>query len=301
VTEPRATDVSSEPSYLQTSRGRFAVRSFGDDSSPLILALHGFPDTPASWAPVAGLLAQAGYRVVAPFMRGYSPSTLDGPFDVESIADDARALGDVLSPSKPFVVLGHDWGAAVAYVAATRLPERLRCVVALSVPHPVAFLRGLARSPAQLRRSWYMALFQVPFLAERLLARRDFALVERLWSDWSPDYRLHPEQLRELKRCLRASLPAPIAYYRAMAWPPREALQRIRASATRDRRVKVPLLHLTGADDGCIGPEAGRGQSEFFEGPFRSETLAGVGHFMQLERPELVAREVLAWLAAWAG
>lgn len=295
-----AVGVLPEISRLDTPRGHFVAHGFGDPSAPLVLALHGFPDTPASWAPLATLLADAGYRTVAPFLRGYAPSTLAGPFDVESLADDVRALADALSPDAPIVVLGHDWGAAITYVAAARFPERIRCAITLAVPHPLSFLRALARSPAQLRRSWYMALFQLPRVAERLLARDDFALVERLWRDWSPGHHASPEELRELKRCLRASLPGPLEYYRAMGWPPRAALARIRLGATPERRVKVPLLYLAGADDGCIGPDVGRGQEAHFDGPFRSEVLPGVGHFLQLERPDLVAHAILRWLASTA-
>jgi pimeloyl-ACP methyl ester carboxylesterase len=286
---------------IETPRGHFIARSFGDPRAPVVLALHGFPDTPASWGPLADTLARAGYRVVAPFMRGYSPSTLEGPFHVDALAEDVLAIADVVSPARSIVLLGHDWGAATTYVAAARFPERIRCAIALSVPHPMTFLRGLLRSPTQLRRSWYMAFFQIPFVAEIALGLDDFALVERLWHEWSPDYHPSAAEWSELKGCLRASLPAPIEYYRAMAWPPREALARMREKSAPPRRVKVPLLHLTGGDDGCIGPHVGRGQGEWFDGPFRSETIPGVGHFLHLERPELVARPILGWLASWAG
>lgn len=286
---------------LETPRGHFIARSYGKPGAPVVLALHGFPDTPASFGPLAEALTTAGYRVVAPFMRGYSPSTLEGPFHLDALAEDVGVLADAVSPDAPVVLLGHDWGGAVTYAAAARFATRIRCAVAMSVPHPMSFVRALARSPSQLRRSWYMAFFQLPFVPELALALDDYALIDRLWRDWSPDYRPSVEERSELKRCLRASMPAPIEYYRAMAWPPREALARLRDGKAKERRVKIPLLHLTGGDDGCIAPSAGRGQGAWFDGPFRSETIPGVGHFLHLERPELVARPILAWLASWAG
>ncbi len=294
-------NVVPETLPIETPRGHFIARTYGDARAPVVLALHGFPDTPATFAPLADTLRRAGYRVVAPFMRGYSPSTLAGPFHLDALADDVVAIADQVSPARPVVLLGHDWGAATTYVAAARFPSRVRCAVALAVPHPLAFLRALWRSPAQLRRSWYMAFFQLPVVPEIALSFDDFALVERLWRDWSPGHHPSAEQLEEVKRCLRASLPGPIEYYRAMAWPPREALERLRGPSAPSRRVRVPTLHLAGGDDGCIGPRVGRGQGDWFDGPFRSETLPGVGHFLHLERPDLVARSILAWLASWAG
>jgi pimeloyl-ACP methyl ester carboxylesterase len=286
---------------LETPRGHFIARAWGRADAPVVLALHGFPDTPSSFAPLAEILAAAGFRVVAPFMRGYSPSTLEGPFHLDALAEDVPALADLLSPRAPIVLLGHDWGGAITYAAAARFAPRIRCAVAMSIPHPLALLRALVTSPAQLRRSWYMAFFQAPRLPELALSLGNYALIDRLWRDWSPGYRRSAEERNELVRCLRASMPAPIEYYRAMAWPPREALARVREAKAPARRIKIPLLHLTGGDDGCIGPSAGRGQGAFFDGPFRSETIPGVGHFLHLERPELVARPVLGWLASWGG
>jgi pimeloyl-ACP methyl ester carboxylesterase len=163
--------------------------------------------------------------------------------------------------------------------------------VTLAVPHKNAFLANAARHPRQLRRSWYMLFFQLPGIAERALVLRDFALVDRLWRDWSPGFRVPDDYRSELKRCLAASLPAPIEYYRALG----RRLGEVRRS---DRRIEVPTLHLHGADDGCVGPELADGEEQYFAGEFRREVVRGAGHFLHLEDPAGVNRRILEWLTS---
>jgi pimeloyl-ACP methyl ester carboxylesterase len=292
-----------EDLLVSTRRGTFPALAAGPEDGPLVLLLHGFPDLPTSYRPVIARLAAAGLRAVAPRARGYHPAPMEGPFDLDHLAGDVFALADALSPARLLTLVGHDWGAVVGYAALAAGPERFSSAILLSVPHPVAFLEGLARSPDQLRCSWYMGYFQPPGLAERQLRRSDFALIDRLWRDWSPglSWNEHhrPEDRAALKACLARSLPAPLDYYRAMLWPPVEAIGRtVRA---RGHRIPVPTLHLTGADDGCIRPGTSRGQERFFSGPFASEIIAGVGHFMPLECPDLIADRILDHRARHGG
>ncbi len=288
--------MSGEPRFLDLARGRFAYFAEGDPRDPLVLVLHGFPDTPHGFAPVLARLARAGRFAVAPFLRGYAPSTGEGPFDVDTLADDVLAIAEALAPGAPFSLVGHDWGAVVTYGVLTR-SERVRAAVTLSVPHPVAFLENLARNPAQLRRSAYMGLFQLRGVAERVVARDHFAFVDRLFRDWSPGLRIDRASLDRVKAAIAPSFPAALEYYRALAWPPGEALRRIRDA--RARTIVTPTLHLTGARDGCIGPEVGRAQQRWFGGPFQSTVIEGAGHFLQMEQPELVAARVIDWLAEY--
>lgn len=230
-----------------------------------------------------GLLAAGGYDVVAPWLRGYAPSTLEGPYDIDQIARDALALASALGHEK-LTLVGHDWGAIATYVACTMAPHRVAAAVAMSIPHPWTFKR-----PQQLAYSAYVPLLAAPGGAE-LARARDFALVDLLWRRWSPSLTLDTTRRRALHACLSASWPAPARYYRALLWPPSAARFGERM------RITVPLLHLHGVEDGCVAVQTGRGQERFFDGPFASEVRARAGHFLALEAPEWVAERALQWL-----
>lgn len=281
-------------SYVDTATGRFAYLQRGDLGGRPVLCLHGFPDHPASFVPLMEALAAAGYRAVAPWMRGYAPSVLGGPYDADQLGADAVALADALFDGEPCALVGHDWGAVASYRALEARPDRWRVAVTMAVPHPLAFLHALRTQPAQLRRSWYMGFFQLPAVPELVLPRRGFELVRRLWRTWSPGYHRSDAAHAGLAACLEASMPAPIGYYRAMLRPVGMAMQRLRGAA--GQRITVPTLHLQGARDGCIGPAACTGQERFFAGPFRSEIVPDVGHFLQLEAPQVIAARVRAWI-----
>jgi pimeloyl-ACP methyl ester carboxylesterase len=280
---------------LDVTTGSFQALVAGPEDGEMVLVLHGFPDAPPTFAMLIDELASRGYRVVAPWMRGYAPSVVDGPYDVETLAGDVLALADALAPDgEPIHLVGHDWGAAVTYTACALAPARFGTAVTMAVPHPLAFLRA-ARTSSQALRSWYMAFFQVPG-AERLAAARDFALIDRLWRRWSPGYAL-PRALRdEVFSCLRASWPAPLLYYRAMFRPFGEAVRRLRPDTGIARRITVPLLYLHGADDGCIRPAAAQGAERYFAGPYRAEIIPAAGHFLAAECPDAIAGHVSRWI-----
>lgn len=266
----------------------------GPADAPVALCLHGFPDVPRTWTSLMYELAAAGYRAVAPWMPGYAPSGLVGPFDQRALAAQVLAMVDALSPNAPVAVVGHDWGAAVTYPALQQAPARFRRAVTLSVPHPMSFLDNLRRHPRQLRRSWYMGFFQLRGVAEQAIAWNDFALIERLWTDWSPGYHCPPDYMDELKQCLAASLPAPLHYYREMFAG--DVRAEMAAGKLASSRIRVPVLYLHGADDGCIGPEMADGQALFFDADNEQRIVARAGHFLQLERPAEVNACILGWL-----
>jgi pimeloyl-ACP methyl ester carboxylesterase len=267
----------------------------GPESGPLVIALHGFPDVPQTWEPLGRRLALDGFRVVAPYLRGYAPSTLEGPFDFDRLVRDLFEVADALAPGRPFDVVGHDWGAAILYVACGLREHRIRRAVALSVPHFFALRRNVLRHPAQLRRSWYMFFLQLRGIAETLGARDDFAFVDKHWRDWSPGYTPAPAHCAALEQCLRASWPAPILYYRA-AFAQQLAEARGRPLAGLTGRIAVPTLYLHGEDDGCVGAELAEGQEKLFGGRFERAVIPRCGHFLQLERPDVVYEYVRRFL-----
>jgi pimeloyl-ACP methyl ester carboxylesterase len=281
---------------------RFATLEAGD--GPLVLCLHGFPDHARSFRHQLPALAQAGFRAVAPFMRGYAPSDVpaDGPYQSAALAEDAAALLSALS-DRPAAVFGHDWGAVAAYGAAILAPDRVSRLVTAAVPHGPALPTAFMTSYEQQRRSWYMFFFQTP-LADMALVHDDFRFLERLWSDWSPGWRWPAEEMEALKETFRQPgvAGAALAYYRHTLNP---LLQRPELAATQERvqmsPVTVPSLYIHGAADGCIGLELADGMEIFFPAGLERLVVPEAGHFVHQERPDVVNAKLLEFLAPLKG
>ncbi|WP_254535482.1 alpha/beta fold hydrolase [Halomarina litorea] len=267
----------------------FEYRHAGDPDGRLALCLHGFPDDAGTFDPLLNRLADAGYHAVAPYMRGYGPTDRapDGDYSALALGRDALALVSELDGTDETVLLGHDWGAAACYVAAALDPSAVGSLVTLAVPPN--FGHRLREHPRQWLRSWYMAAFQFPG-SERLLRMADYALVEFLWSTWSPGWDYPEARLDAVRDTLRTpgSTTAALEYYRQS--PP------FRAGGP-PARFDTSALVLHGADDGCIGPELFAGAGEAFTGERRVARVREAGHFLHRERPDVVAAEVLDWLA----
>lgn len=270
---------------LKTARGTFGVRAAGDPGDPLVLCVHGFPDDASTFARLATGLAEAGRRVVAPYLRGYAPSPLDGSLAFADLVADLGAILDALAPTGPVGYVGHDYGAQLGYAALTRWPERYAAAVLLAGVHPALIERNARRLPKQLWLSRYILFFQLGGLAERTVARNDFAYVDRLWRRWAgPGFMPSAEHLRAVKDTLRASMPAPVAMYRGGGFDlPAEP-------------IAVPTLFLAGADDGCSLPGLADGQDALFSNAYEAQIWDGVGHFPHLERPAATLRSILGWL-----
>lgn len=263
----------------------------------LIVLLHGFPDDAGSMRPLMDRLAEAGYRCVAPYMRGYGPTgpAPDGRYDVGTLAEDALGLLDELGGATRYLV-GHDWGAPAGYLAAAQDPTALDGLVGMAVPP--RFFGGITEHPRQLLRSWYMFFFQLPWLPERVIRWRDMAFIERLWHRWSPGWTPPAERLRAVKATLQSpgSLEAALAYYRQTV---RGTLRAMLAGSSvgpvDGGPLRVPGLVIAGRQDGCVGPELFEGSEAAFEGGGRLEYVSGAGHFMHLEAPDTVAETILSF------
>ena len=272
------------------ARGTFHAIDIGPRAAPPLFWLHGFPDHPPTAVPFLEYLTRTR-RVIAPWLRGYAPSPIEGPFDLDTLVADLVALIDRASPDRPVDLVGHDWGAAITYATCAAHPALIRRAATLAFPHPLTFLRAL-QSPGQMRRSWYMALFQIPG-SERLLRANEFAMIDHLWRTWSPGFKLDTQRREALHRCLAQSLPSPLGYYRAMIRPFAQGRDRARRLAAT---IATPLLQLHGADDGCIIPPAQPPVDHRRFARRDLEIVPNTGHWLHLEAPELVATRILSHL-----
>ncbi|HEY8143039.1 MAG TPA: alpha/beta hydrolase [Kofleriaceae bacterium] len=270
-----------------------------EGSGPLVLLLHGYPDNAHSWEHQIGALAAAGYRAVAPFMRGYPPTDLPagGYYDRATLACDVKGLIDALNGGEPCLLVGQDWGAAISYGVLGAFPELIRRAVLLAVPHPVVIRRTLKRSPAQVVRSFHWFLFQLPWLPERLVSARNAAFLEFLWWLWSPDYsdRAHVAAIRTTMADPRVA-EATLSYYRAAMQASYQdpALAELRGAL--DRPIEVPTRVLCGSRD--MRGQMLEEQRDLFRGPYEWGIVEGAGHFLHRERPAEVNRQIIEWLRA---
>jgi pimeloyl-ACP methyl ester carboxylesterase len=268
-----------------------------EGSGPLLLCLHGFPDVAWSWERQIPPFAAAGYRVVAPFLRGYAPTAVpaDGWYDRATLAADVAGLVEALGGG-PAVIVGQDWGAAITYGAIAAFPELFARAVVMAIPHP-AMIRESFTSPAQVHRAFHWWFFQLPHLPEMAVAANDFAFIDYLWQYWSTPGHDDRAHIARVKRALAAegSLAAAIGYYRAALDPAKQdpALAELRARL--ERPIRVPTLALCGGED--IRGDAMVRQKEHFTGPYVYRVIKDCGHFLHRERPEEVTRAVLDWLA----
>lgn len=267
---------------------------------PLALCLHGFPDTPHTWRYLLPQLAAAGYHAVAPYLRGYAPtsSAPDGNYQLGALAADANHLHHALGGNGQATIIGHDWGAGAAYAAAAFAPELWQKLVILGIG-PAAVATPYMGSYDQLKRSWYMGVCAGPY-GEYMVGADDFRFIQRLWEDWSPGYDAS-EDLREVRKSLSepGSLAAALTYYRASLDPSGDLPRYAGEQAAGMSLAPQPTLYLHGAQDGCIGSDLADAAKAYLTSPgSRVHMVANAGHFLQVEQPEVVNTEILQHLKA---
>lgn len=275
----------------------FAFLEAGPPDGPLALCLHGFPDTAHSFRHLLPALADAGYHAVAPWMRGYSPTAIpaDGVYHQAALGSDACELHEALRGDERAVLIGHDWGALAAYSAAPVAAQRWRRVVTMGVA-PAAAMGPALLSYGQLRRSFYVWLFQTP-LAEVVIGLDDMAFVAHLWSDWSPGYD-GSWDVAQVRRALAEPdrQAAAIGYYRAM-FDPTPPPERYGGVPGGSGVPPQPTLYLHGEDDGCFVLPPELDVAATLSPGSSYVRVPAAGHFLHLEQPELVNARILDFLA----
>jgi pimeloyl-ACP methyl ester carboxylesterase len=252
-------------------------------SGPLVLLLHGFPDTAHTWDAVMPAIAGAGYRAVAPFMRGYHPTQIPEPaaYDMDTLGNDAVALIGALGADRAIVV-GHDWGATATYAASTLAPERVALCITVAVPHPMS-MKPTPRMIWVFRH--FLALRRRSAAAK--LRANDFAYVDELWRRWSPAWEVPASETEHVKTAFRepGCAEAAIGYYRALT-------PTFRPTSALRHRIGVPAVAFAGEDDSMLKPRAYEKARSWFTASYEVVQMPG-GHFLHREHPTHFTSELL--------
>ncbi len=279
-----------QTTQIVTSQGNFTADAAGGAAAPLVLLLHGFPQSRHAYREQLPALAAAGFRAVAPDQRGYSPgvrppaSEFSAYATLRLVADVAEIADAAAAPGAPFHLVGHDWGGQVAWFFAARHPERVRTLSVLSRPHPAAFERAFAENAdGQQDRSRHHRGFRDPNTAALLLADDARRLRRTLAAQGVP---ADAVELYLSVIGTREALDSALAWYRAAGVP---ASHEVGAIA-------VPTLFVWGDADATVGPTAARATAEFVAAPYCFEVLPGVGHFVTDQAPARVNELLLAQL-----
>jgi len=300
---------SSQPlirhDYAQVGEVRLHYAECGREGERLVLLLHGFPECWYSWRHQLTALGGAGFRVVAPDLRGYNLS--DKPARVEDYRME-KLVGDVLGLIDHFgaqdaAIVGHDWGAAIAWAVAARHPERVWKLAALQVPPlPVWFANMTVK---QALSSWYMLFFQLPYVPEWRLGLNDFGGLDGMLKKTSrpgtftdTDLAIYKNALRQKSEATNTTaLTAAINYYRANVFANLSRSSGDKAKA-RGARIRVPTLFIYGERDFAIMPESVRDVGKHIDAPYRELRLANSNHWVQQESPAEVNAALLSFLGS---
>jgi len=260
----------------------FDVLDSGPLDGPVVVLLHGFPERASSWSRVSALLNEHGLRTIAPDQRGYSPRARPrgrAAYGMSRLVGDVLALIDEVGV--PVHLVGHDWGAAVAWTTAARRPDRVLTLTAVSVPHPAAFLRSLLSS-RQALKSWYFLLFQIPGLVELIARRFPRVLARGLRGSGmtAADVdRFHSGVVAY------GALSGGLGWYRGLPFS---------APGGVRRRVSVPTTHVWSDGDTALTRRGAELSAAYVSAPYELVVLTGVSHWVPTQAPAELAAAVLA-------
>jgi pimeloyl-ACP methyl ester carboxylesterase len=263
----------------------FDVRVDGPEDGRPVLLLHGFPETSLSWASVTPLLTKAGLRTYAPDQLGYSPGARPDEVAAYSTPSLAQVTADLMTAlDVPRAdVVGHDWGANVAWALAGWHPDRVRSLTAVSVPHPAAYTVAYRTDPEQKERSAYIRLFWQPGKAEEVLLADGARRLRRMLSGGEGESGIPAEAIEQYVSVLSApgALTAALNWYRAMS------------SGDRVDPVQVPTTYVWSDGDAAIGRTAAEACANYVAGEYRFVELPGVTHWIPEQAPDQLAAAIL--------
>lgn len=286
----------SQPSleHVDANGVRFACLVQGE--GPLVLCLHGFPDTASGWTETLGKLAAAGFKAVAPALRGYAPSAIpaDGDYHPVTLGEDVLALMDAFGAERATLV-GHDWGALAAHVASGMAPERVERLVTVAIPHP----RVLKPSLKLAWKARHFITFQWKRSAVRKFEKADGAYVDAIYKRWSPTWRFGPQATADVRAGFRepGRIAAALGYYWAFPSSQKGARGETLKAALRVK-LPMPALSFCGADDGATDPKHFEAARARYAGAYDWVLVEGAGHFPHREAPDAFHERLLSFLSA---
>lgn len=278
-------DTTITSTQIEASGFVFEARTAGPRDGTPVLLLHGFPQSSLEWEAQLTALAGAGYRAVAPDLRGYSPGARPLEVDayrLDELTADVYAIADQLGFAT-FHLVGHDWGAAIAWNVAMVQPERITSLTAVSVPHPVAYAIALATDPDQQQKSQYIDFFRIPGVAEQTLLASDAAVLRGIYGT-GPAAAHADEYVRLLSE--PGALTAALNYYRALG-----------LAGSGGSRIVVPTLYVWSTADTALGRYGAELCGDYVDGPYRFEVIEGVSHWVPEEAADELSRLLLEHIA----
>ncbi len=290
--------VYAEHKFIRINDADYCYLEAGQ--GPMVLLIHGYPDNAYSWEHQIRHLAAAGYRVIAPFTRGYLPTkTKPGSyFDRATLAKDMVGFIDKLNGGNPVFLVGQDWGAAISYGILGAFPEKISRAMVLAVPHPVEINRTLKKSPRHCIRSFHWFLFQLPWLPERLIRWTNGGFLSFLWNIWSPDFKdqAHVDQITNAM-LNGQSIEDTLAYYRAAIQNKYRDPANAEIFARLNDKIKVPTRVLCGQQD--MRKEMLPRAADLFEpsAQYQWQLIENSGHFLHREQPDTVNQEIVNWIS----
>ena len=282
-----------EHTYIPTNGVRLHVVQAGPEEGPLVILLHGYPEFWYGWRNQIDALAGRGFCLWIPDQRGYNLSDKpEGihPYNLDETSADVAGLIDASGHDKVYLI-GHDWGAAVAWWSAMKYRERLEKLVILNVPHPIVSARTIGRDRRQTLKSWYMFFFQIPWLPETLMRPNNWrALVQGMVKGSRPGA-FTDADIEEYRRAWSqpGAMTAMVNWYRAAV--------KIRPKLPPNRRISTPTLIVWGAQDRFIIREAAQMSLEYCDDA-RLEYIEDATHWVHLEEPQRVNQLILGFLTS---
>ena len=287
---PNSSDTEPALKYVRANGVRFAYLEQG--SGPLVMFMHGFPDNAWSYRRQIQVFAEAGYRAVSPFLRGYAPTEIpaDGIFDPIALGQDLEALIAALSDDGQARVVGMDWGGTSIFQALATAPSAIKAAVVMNTAHPITSL-SIRRDPEAVRSLFHFYFFQIPG-ADSYVNIEGLPFVDYLWKLWSPTVK-NDEHLRSIKETLSSpgTMAAALKYYGGL-------MNAGFAGRLPMNEMHTPTLTIYGSND----PTARYSVKEepLFKGPHKRVVLPDVGHFPHLEREAEVTALITDWFKTHA-